>query len=70
MIGRRFGRLLVIERVPSPDRFAMWRCICDCGATIITAAHTFAAVIAVHAGAVASDVRKPVRPQPSTWWVG
>ena len=36
MIGRRFGRLLAIERVPSPDRFAMWRCICDCGGTHIT----------------------------------
>ena len=36
MIGRRFGKLLVIERVPSPDRYAMWRCRCDCGATTIT----------------------------------
>ena len=36
MINRRFGKLLVLERVPSPDRFAMWRCICDCGGTHIT----------------------------------
>jgi hypothetical protein len=36
MIGHRFGRLVVIERVPSPDRYTMWRCICDCSATTIT----------------------------------
>jgi hypothetical protein len=32
MIGRRFGRLLVIERVPPVDRYARFRCQCDCGA--------------------------------------
>jgi hypothetical protein len=31
MIGRRFGRLLVIERVPSVDRYARFKCACDCG---------------------------------------
>ena len=36
MIGRRFGRLVVIERVPSPGRYAMWLCRCQCGATTIT----------------------------------
>ena len=36
MIGRRFGKLLVIERVPSPDRYREWRCLCDCGGTTIT----------------------------------
>ena len=36
MIGRRFGKLLVIERVPSPYHVTMWRCRCDCGATTIT----------------------------------
>lgn len=32
MTGCRFGRLLVVERIPS-DRFgnAKWKCICDCG---------------------------------------
>ena len=32
MIGRRFGQLLVIERVPKIDRYARFRCRCDCGA--------------------------------------
>ena len=36
MIGRRFGKLLVLERVPSPGRYTMWRCRCDCSATTIT----------------------------------
>jgi hypothetical protein len=33
MIGRRFGQLVVIERVPAIDRYARFRCICDCGPT-------------------------------------
>ena len=36
MIGRRFGKLVVLERVPSPGRCTMWRCRCDCSATTIT----------------------------------
>ena len=29
--GQRFGRLTVIERVPSYNTNAMWLCKCDCG---------------------------------------
>jgi hypothetical protein len=29
--GRRFGRLLVIERAPIKNHFKIWRCLCDCG---------------------------------------
>jgi hypothetical protein len=32
MIGRRFGQLLVVERVPAIDGYARYRCRCDCGA--------------------------------------
>lgn len=33
MVGRRFGRLIVLEEVPQPRRVAAgaWRCACDCG---------------------------------------
>ena len=31
MIGARFGRVVVIERVPKIDRHARFRCHCDCG---------------------------------------
>lgn len=33
LTGQRFGRLTVIERVPSPVRNAKWLCKCDCGNT-------------------------------------
>lgn len=38
--GKRFGRLLVIERSPSKrgDRNAFWRCLCECGNTAVAAA--------------------------------
>lgn len=36
--GQRFGRLVVVERIPAEDIFqpkgakrALWRCRCDCG---------------------------------------
>lgn len=37
MIGKRFGRLVVIERAGS-DKFshALWRCKCDCGNVTVT----------------------------------
>lgn len=32
LVGERFGKLLVIERLaPNPRRNYMWRCLCDCG---------------------------------------
>jgi hypothetical protein len=33
VIGRRFGKLVALERVPSPSRYAMWLCRCDCNRT-------------------------------------
>lgn len=38
--GRRFGRLLVLDRAPSVGRKLAWRCRCDCGVvTIVRADH-------------------------------
>jgi hypothetical protein len=31
VIGARFGRLVVLEPVPKIDRYARFRCRCDCG---------------------------------------
>jgi len=29
--GRRFGRLIVVERAPNRGKLTHWRCRCDCG---------------------------------------
>lgn len=34
--GKRFGRLIAIERQGNKGRYAAWRCICDCGNEIVT----------------------------------
>ena len=38
LIGARFGRLVVIQRLPNRRRHSFWRCICDCGKTADVAA--------------------------------
>ena len=35
LTGKRFGRLLVIKRVPCHKGIAKWECICDCGNTTV-----------------------------------
>ena len=36
LLGRRFGKLLVVEKLPErQDRYTTWRCRCDCGGEII-----------------------------------
>lgn len=37
LIGRRFGRLTVIENAPNKGRNRMWRCKCDCGNEAVVA---------------------------------
>lgn len=44
--GRRFGRLVAIEREPRPygqRGFAKWRCACDCGNTSVVASRNLVA---------------------------
>ena len=33
--GNRYSHLLVIERAPNQGTRAMWKCLCDCGNTVI-----------------------------------
>jgi hypothetical protein len=35
MVGQRFGRLLVVERVENRKTVAAWRCVCDCGTPVV-----------------------------------
>ena len=37
LTGQRFGRLVVLERSPSLQRWPHWTCQCDCGARCIVA---------------------------------
>lgn len=37
LTGQHFGKLTAIERAPSKNSHTYWKCICDCGNTIITA---------------------------------
>ena len=39
LTGQRFGRLTVIEFVPTEDRRTHWKCLCDCGKEKITLAY-------------------------------
>lgn len=34
--GMRYGRLLIVERAENQGNRVMWRCICECGAEIVT----------------------------------
>ena len=36
MVGKRFGRLIVLERAGNVGPCAAWRCRCDCGNEIVT----------------------------------
>lgn len=35
LTGQRFGRLVVIRRMPSVNKRTKWLCVCDCGNEII-----------------------------------
>lgn len=35
LVGRKFGRLTVLEKYHVVTRFPKWRCLCDCGQTVI-----------------------------------
>lgn len=36
LIGKRFGKLVVIWNMPSENQQKMWKCLCDCGGIKIT----------------------------------
>ena len=31
LTDKRFGKLKVLHKIPSDSRYALWRCLCDCG---------------------------------------
>ena len=36
-VGQRYGRLLVVAQAPTL-RYSRWRCLCDCGKTVVVSA--------------------------------
>lgn len=36
MTGQRFERLVVLERAPNKGDDVSWKCVCDCGETLVT----------------------------------
>lgn len=37
--GKRFGRLVAVERTPGTEIYDRWTCLCDCGATKIVSGY-------------------------------
>lgn len=35
MLGERFGRLAVMEYAGNKDGIALWKCLCDCGESLV-----------------------------------
>lgn len=35
LVGRRFGRLVVVSEVPEAGRYSRWNCRCDCGVELV-----------------------------------
>ncbi len=58
MIGRKFGRLTVLEEVPerAPDRRIRFKCQCDCGRTWVTAGSNLRRGYTRSCGCLSSDV--------------
>ena len=40
LTGNRYGRLLVLGRSPSSNRYVRWACLCDCGTLISANRHS------------------------------
>src|SRR3990167_294843 len=53
LAGKKFGKLLVVEKVPTKEKNSKWKCICDCGKTIISARP--AVIIANSCGCLRND---------------
>lgn len=42
VLGRRFGKVFVLERFGSDKRGALWKCRCDCGKEFVSHGHVLA----------------------------
>lgn len=57
LTGRRFGRLIVAERMSRINRGTRWDCLCDCGKHITVYAHNLASGCTSSCGCLQREAR-------------
>lgn len=55
LTGQKFGRLTVVERTVGKPR--KWRCLCECGAEVLTTTSRLRAGVTQSCGCLVSDLR-------------
>lgn len=55
LLGQRFGRLTVVEEVPSDTRQRKWKCLCDCGCYNTLTTHTLTSGHTLSCGCIRSN---------------
>ena len=59
LLGKRFGKLIVIERMPNvPKHHARWLCCCDCGNTTVAESHCLQNGSVQSCGCMLSEMHK------------
>ena len=62
LIGRRFGKLVVIKRVENNDQNKVrWLCQCDCGNTHITISHNLTHGLCQSCGCLQQEINQQRR---------
>ena len=56
LTGQRFGRLVVLRRIPSDRHHTQWECICDCRKTVVLDRSNFFGKQNVSCGCLRSDI--------------
>ena len=58
LTGKKFGRLLVVERYDTPEMKSrpQWRCFCDCGNEAIVEGHNLRSGMTKSCGCLRDDI--------------
>lgn len=56
LVGRRFGRLVVLSYSNMNPKRAMWRCDCDCGSLIVIDGHSLRKGLTLSCGCLRADI--------------
>lgn len=70
-IGHRYGRLVVVERVDTPTKKrAYWKCLCDCGNSIIAEGHNLRLNNTKSCGCLQKDIASSLTKELHPNWKG